>query len=648
MDGRYVRDKQGLSGSVKDSTVFTVGAKNGQSPDTWGTNPAGATVTDKTDIIDGYAHMRRDGIISSGSNPDHLLLFMGASTSATSGNRFVDLELYKSRLIYNKVTGVFSNQGPASTGGHTSWEFNADGTVAKMGDIDVTFDYSGTAVTDIGVYLWVAKTSVSGMTPAKFDFIGTSEFYGDGNNATYGYAKIKAKNGAALPVWGAVNTSTITAPVWGTNSKDIGNSANNYYSTQYATGQMAEVGIDFTALGIDISFNSSYDPCTPPFTRMMIKSRSSSSFTSALSDFAGPYEFLDAPGVPASILAPGNLACNIGSINLKPQIIIAGANYMWTTSGGNILGAANTPVITVNKPCKYYLTTTTGGGCSQLIDSVIVTGDYNQPVATANWQGTITAITNATLIGGDTTASNYMTPFGGSLGLTWSWSGPNSFTSTIQNPIVSVEGTYTLIVKEKRNGCTDTAIVYVPSALILPVTLVEFTGTNNKGTANLKWNTSSEINMNRFEIERSSDEGSFKFIGQLMAAGNSNVHVDYSFTDKQMQNGNNYYRLKMISTDGTYSYSRIIFINSNDKNPDAYLVYPNPFGSTLQVRIGTSNNEQALIRIINSDGKAMKVQLATLQAGVNNITMDAEVVTKGIYIIEVITPENTVRMKMVK
>ena len=157
MDARYVRDNMGLSGSIKDSTTFATGAKNGMSPDTWNTSPNGAQVIDKTDIIDGFAHMRRNGTIATGATPDHLLLFMGASTAATSGNRFLDLELYKTRLAYNKTTGVFSNQGPASSGGHTTWEFNADGSIRAIGDVDITFDFSSSNITDIGVYLWMAN-----------------------------------------------------------------------------------------------------------------------------------------------------------------------------------------------------------------------------------------------------------------------------------------------------------------------------------------------------------------------------------------------------------------------------------------------------------------------------------------------------------
>jgi len=57
------------------------------------------------------------------------------------------------------------------------------------------------------------------------------------------------------------------------------------------------------------------------------------------------------------------------------------------------------------------------------------------------------------LLGGDPVASNIITPFGGSQGLMYSWTGPSGFSSSLRNPTTSVEGTYNLTVTEIRNGC---------------------------------------------------------------------------------------------------------------------------------------------------------------------------------------------------
>jgi hypothetical protein len=62
------------------------------------------------------------------------------------------------------------------------------------------------------------------------------------------------------------------------------------------------------------------------------------------------------------------------------------------------------------------------------------------------------------LHGGNASASNYPTPFGGSQGLLWNWSGPIGFSATVQTPLSNpVNGLYQLTVTEIRNGCTAIA-----------------------------------------------------------------------------------------------------------------------------------------------------------------------------------------------
>lgn len=100
---------------------------------------------------------------------------------------------------------------------------------------------------------------------------------------------------------------------------------------------------------------------------------------------------------------------------------------------------------------------------------------------------------------------------------------------------------------------------------VLPVTLVSF-GVRKSAEGNtLNWQTTSESESSRFSIEKSSDSRSFRSIGTVTAAGQSNTILNYAFTDTAPSEGHNYYRLKMIDRDETFSYSRVISIkNSGD------------------------------------------------------------------------------------
>jgi hypothetical protein len=86
LDGIYVRDFTSIN--AKDSTAFGTAAKNGTNPMTWDGRPS--NVPKKTDIVDAYAHFRRNGGIK-----DSLWLFTGVSTVGTDGDRYFDIELFK-------------------------------------------------------------------------------------------------------------------------------------------------------------------------------------------------------------------------------------------------------------------------------------------------------------------------------------------------------------------------------------------------------------------------------------------------------------------------------------------------------------------------------------------------------------------------
>ena len=61
--------------------------------------------------------------------------------------------------------------------------------------------------------------------------------------------------------------------------------------------------------------------------------------------------------------------------------------------------------------------------------------------------GTLTCIANSVQLGASSSTG----------GVTYSWSGPGGFNSALQNPTVSVTGTYTVTVTNPANGCTSTA-----------------------------------------------------------------------------------------------------------------------------------------------------------------------------------------------
>ncbi|MFH2095373.1 MAG: GEVED domain-containing protein [Bacteroidota bacterium] len=111
----------------------------------------------------------------------------------------------------------------------------------------------------------------------------------------------------------------------------------------------------------------------------------------------------------------------------------------------------------------------------------------------------------------------------------------------------------------------------------LPVNFLSFTGESLSETANLlKWSTSSEQNCDYFEVQRMIKYNEFEVIGYEKGAGNSNLRIDYEFTDNDIEKDVNFYRIKQVDFDGQYKYTNVINISSNNYAPENDIFFPNP------------------------------------------------------------------------
>jgi len=132
----------------------------------------------------------------------------------------------------------------------------------------------------------------------------------------------------------------------------------------------------------------------------------------------------------------------------------APVSYNW--SGPGIISGINTATAIINAPGIYnYTVSNVSNNCIKT-GSLSVIGNTNNITPTATTNGSITCTTSTvTLIGGPSA-------------LTYTWSGPG-FNGTInsQTAIANAAGNYTLSITA-ANGCTNSAIVSVPSNTIKP------------------------------------------------------------------------------------------------------------------------------------------------------------------------------------
>ncbi len=166
---------------------------------------------------------------------------------------------------------------------------------------------------------------------------------------------------------------------------------------------------------------------------------------------------------PSAQATGGVLTCSAGTIALSAVFTQPSTDFDWKGPGGFFSKAKN-PV--VGSTGNYIFTLTdTLTGCIQK-STAIVTSNLTPPNAQASGAGTITC-EQATI----TLSGSSSTP-----GASFSWTGPNGYGSSDQNPVVNSAGTYVLIVQNPINGCTASSPVTVAINLTAPLALTSVFG----------------------------------------------------------------------------------------------------------------------------------------------------------------------------
>ena len=154
------------------------------------------------------------------------------------------------------------------------------------------------------------------------------------------------------------------------------------------------------------------------------------------------------PNPSVSVIPQGNtVICEGGSVQLCAS---NGTTFSWNLNGGT------NQCFNAMDPGNYIVTITDANGCTAVSQPLTVTVGL-PPSVGANVSGPLTCSTTSVTISANDCD---LTP-----GVTYSWSGPGSFSSTEQCPAATAAGTYTVTAS---NGCPNTAITTVEINITTP------------------------------------------------------------------------------------------------------------------------------------------------------------------------------------
>ena len=173
---------------------------------------------------------------------------------------------------------------------------------------------------------------------------------------------------------------------------------------------------------------------------------------------------------------------------------------------------------------------------------------------------------------------------------------------------------------------------------VVPVDLVDFYGKEiDNQQVMINWLTASEVDINRYEIERSNDADRFNPIGSVISKGNNAAKQLYDFKDVTPQTGINYYRLKIFENKGGFHYSKVIAVNiKNTPSVFSLAVFPNPTVSDVQLRLELTKNSLVNYTLTDAVGQTILSKSDDLlPKGEQNLWLPMRERTSGVYFLKV-------------
>lgn len=191
------------------------------------------------------------------------------------------------------------------------------------------------------------------------------------------------------------------------------------------------------------------------------------------------------------------------------------------------------------------------------------------------------------------------------------------------------------------------------NAAPLPVTLTSFTAQLLTDAVALTWNTASEANTARFEVERSTDGRSFARLANVAAHGTSTTVQAYAYRDAALPSDAStlYYRLRIVDYDKSAVYSPVRTVASATTKLAALAlsVAPNPAAAGAPASLWVTSPAAGVgtLTMLNALGQVVRVRNSALVEGTQELPLSLHGLPTGVYTLRLQTNGRVAITKLV-
>ncbi len=220
--------------------------------------------------------------------------------------------------------------------------------------------------------------------------------------------------------------------------------------------------------------------------------------------------------------------------------------------------------------------------------------------------------------------------------------------SALGDTTILVNVAYNNQVFKIKSGKNPTTIVVDPNnwiinktgtitnGVVVPVVIKSFKAlANNNCSINIEWSVEQELNVDHYEIERSSDGQHFYTIGLKTALGmNAN---SYSFLYTGDASSILYFRIKIINVDQQILFSNIISITPPCNKQFSLTIAPIPVYNGITMIVEEQSNTSAIVKLLSNRGQLLFQEKRNMNIGLNTWKWEnMQKYPPGVYMIQIV------------
>lgn len=190
-------------------------------------------------------------------------------------------------------------------------------------------------------------------------------------------------------------------------------------------------------------------------------------------------------------------------------------------------------------------------------------------------------------------------------------------------------------------------IVFKQVAL-LPVTIVSVNAVLQDKAVAVNWIVENEINIAKYEVERSPDAIHFSSIAEKETGSGGTALYTYSISDNDPLKGYNYYRIKYTDETGSVHYSIIVKVKYDGTAHPVIAVYPNPIeNNIINLQFTNCKEGKYKARLMSGSGQLTYETNITVNDGNSKVVITPPVhLAAGTYLLELSNAASTITQKI--